>query len=147
MKEFDLSKWKEIEKFCSHILNKGDTLSVKELSYYRQELAELDVSPTLKATSAKVEEASKYLHQLIKDKTPWYKSNSFFITLSGVVLAAVLAKVFNLYPQNKEELLLQPQYQQESPKTDNPSQSPITNKNKTHNKSKHSDADKAGAGV
>lgn len=94
MEQFDLTKWKDVEKLCSKVLSDGSVMSLAELKRHQKSLTGLEINECHKPTIILVRDATQYLYQLIKDKTPWYTSNSFYVALFTVITSAIVAMFF-----------------------------------------------------
>ena len=144
MKTYDLTKWKDVEEYCSAILSQGGTKSFSEVKEFQRNLSNLQIHPTKRQTIAKVEQASQFVRQLIQDKTPWYHKPGNILTILIFIFGCIFTWHLKDYPEqsNKDtRKSLQPsEKQMDSPKP------PINIQNPTLNKSSNTDGDKAAAG-
>lgn len=144
MKTYDLTKWKDIEEYCSDILSKGGTKSFSEVKEFQRNLSELQIHPSKRRTIAKVEEASQFVRQLIQDKTPWYHRPGHILTILIFILGCIFTWWITVVPDKSDKYtdkLLVP-----SEKPLDSSKPPINIQNPTLNKSSNTDGGKAAAG-
>lgn len=144
MKTYDLTKWKDVEEYCSDILSKGGTKSFSEVKEFQKNLSELQIHPTKRRTLAKVEEASKFVNQLLKDKTPWYRKPENLLAIGTFILGCVFTWSITYYPEQSNKDIHKPL--QSSEKQPDSSKPPINTQNPTLNKSSNADGGKAAAG-
>lgn len=96
MKQFNIDNRHSIDDLQVFIQSEGSTLTVKELKHYLSLTNSSKCSPYLEKVVRQLATIRSEIRQHIKDSTPWYRTNAFYIAMSCTFVAAMVTTILQL---------------------------------------------------